>query len=95
MPTDPRADAPTRRVALRRAAHKGAYDRPTWWQASAKVRTGPPEDDERDVDPDVWAGVVPVARGFSLPVPAPGVDPVDPATPVPSSVQQLVDRGDW
>lgn len=29
MPTDPRADAPTPRVALRRAAHKGAYDRAT------------------------------------------------------------------
>ncbi len=29
MPTDPRSEAPSQRVALRRAAHKGAYDRPT------------------------------------------------------------------
>lgn len=29
MPHDPRADAPSQRVALRRAPHKGAYDRAT------------------------------------------------------------------
>jgi uncharacterized protein len=30
-------------------------------EASAKVRTGPPKDDEEDYGMDVWAGVVPLA----------------------------------
>ena len=29
-------------------------------EASAKVRTGPPKDDEDDYDSDIWAGVVPL-----------------------------------
>jgi hypothetical protein len=29
-------------------------------EASAKVRTGPPEDDPEDLDFPVWSGVVPV-----------------------------------
>ncbi len=29
-------------------------------EASAKVRTGPPKDDEEDYSMDVWAGVVPL-----------------------------------
>jgi len=37
--------------------------------ASAKVRTGPPKDDEADYALPVWAGVVPVARGFGTPEP--------------------------
>jgi hypothetical protein len=57
-------------------------------EASAKVRTGPPDDDERDVDPDVWAGVVPLTRGHGPPVAAPDVDP---STPLPRSVRRLVD----
>lgn len=31
-------------------------------EASAKVRTGPPGDDEEDYDMDVWAGVLPVTE---------------------------------
>lgn len=57
-------------------------------EASAKVRTGPPVDEEWDVDPGVWAGVVPLTRGYGAPVPAPDVDP---STPPPPSVQRLVD----
>jgi hypothetical protein len=30
-------------------------------EASAKIRTGPPKDDEDDYDLDVWAGVLPLA----------------------------------
>lgn len=30
-------------------------------EASAKVRTGPPADDDEDMDRDVWAGVIPLA----------------------------------
>jgi uncharacterized protein len=42
-------------------------------EASAKVRTGPPVDDEEDLALPVWAGVVPVQTSFSAPVPAPGL----------------------
>jgi hypothetical protein len=29
-------------------------------EASAKIRTGPPLDDEEDYEMDVWAGVIPL-----------------------------------
>ncbi len=38
-------------------------------EASAKVRTGPPLDDEEDYALPVWAGVVPLALGAGSPVP--------------------------
>ncbi|HZS15785.1 MAG TPA: pyridoxamine 5'-phosphate oxidase family protein [Candidatus Dormibacteraeota bacterium] len=50
--------------------------------ASAKLRTGPPVDDEDDLDLPVWAGVLPVALG---------IGPVVAETPrlaVPVSVRQ-------
>jgi hypothetical protein len=37
-------------------------------EASAKIRTGPPKDDEPDYDLPVWAGVVPVRQVFGEPV---------------------------
>jgi uncharacterized protein len=40
-------------------------------EASAKVRTGPPLDDEEDYDLDVWAGVVPLRFSAEEPVPDP------------------------
>ncbi len=40
-------------------------------EASIKVRSGPPSDDEADYDLDVWAGVVPVAAAFGPPEPDP------------------------
>jgi nitroimidazol reductase NimA-like FMN-containing flavoprotein (pyridoxamine 5'-phosphate oxidase superfamily) len=50
-------------------------------EASAKVRTGPPVDDEADYELPVWAGVVPVSSEPGVPqpdgrVPA-GVEPFD------------------
>jgi uncharacterized protein len=36
-------------------------------EASAKVRTGPPGDDDEDYDRDTWAGVVPITAGFGRP----------------------------
>lgn len=36
--------------------------------ASAKVRTGPPGDDEEDYDLPVWAGVLPIRQQFLAPV---------------------------
>ncbi|PZX13653.1 hypothetical protein LX81_03204 [Palleronia aestuarii] len=32
--------------------------------ASAKVRTGPPKDDEMDLDTGLWGGVLPIATGL-------------------------------
>jgi len=40
-------------------------------EASAKVRTGPPKDDEADYDLNVWAGVVPLKIMRQHPLPDP------------------------
>lgn len=40
-------------------------------EASAKVRVGPPEDDDEDYSFPVWAGVIPVAFGIGEPIPDP------------------------
>ena len=37
-------------------------------EASAKVRTGPPLDDEEDYDLDVWAGVIPLRLVADTPI---------------------------
>ena len=51
-------------------------------EASAKLRTGPPKDDEEDLALPVWAGVVPVSLAVGEPV----AD--TPALPVPASVRR-------
>lgn len=38
-------------------------------EVSAKVRTGPPIDDEEDYDLPVWGGVIPVVQSFGEPIP--------------------------
>ncbi len=43
--------------------------------ASAKVRTGPPHDDDADLDLPVWAGVLPITHATGAPIPA-GYGPV-------------------
>ena len=40
-------------------------------EASAKVRTGPPLDDEADMELPVWAGVIPLRLAAGEPVPDP------------------------
>jgi uncharacterized protein len=40
-------------------------------EASAKLRTGPPGDDDEDYARDTWAGVVPMGIGFGEPEPDP------------------------
>jgi uncharacterized protein len=40
-------------------------------EASAKVRTGGPEDDVADLDEEVWAGVVPMSIAIGEAIPAP------------------------
>jgi hypothetical protein len=44
-------------------------------QASAKVRTGPPVDNPKDLQLDVWAGVIPIRSVEERPVPAPDLKP--------------------
>jgi nitroimidazol reductase NimA-like FMN-containing flavoprotein (pyridoxamine 5'-phosphate oxidase superfamily) len=44
-------------------------------EASAKVRTGPPIDDDEDYDLPVWAGVLPLAMQVAEPQPDPRLDP--------------------
>jgi nitroimidazol reductase NimA-like FMN-containing flavoprotein (pyridoxamine 5'-phosphate oxidase superfamily) len=54
-------------------------------EASAKVRTGPPLDDEEDYSLSVWAGVLPLRLEPHAPVP-------DPRLPVGTEVPQYVVR---
>jgi hypothetical protein len=44
-------------------------------EASAKVRSGGPVDDEEDYELPVWAGVLPLALAPGAPVPDPRLDP--------------------
>ena len=50
-------------------------------EVSAKVRSGPPKEDEADIDRPTWAGVVPVRGHLDEPVPmedlVPGVKTID------------------
>ena len=58
-------------------------------EASAKLRTGPPGDDEEDYAMDTWAGVVPLA----LVAGAPQDDPrLREGIPQPEHVRALVQR---
>ena len=52
-------------------------------ESSAKVRTGPPVDEEADYALPVWAGELPFDHGAREPVPDPRLEP---GTPMPSSV---------
>jgi nitroimidazol reductase NimA-like FMN-containing flavoprotein (pyridoxamine 5'-phosphate oxidase superfamily) len=52
-------------------------------EASAKVRTGPPVDEEPDYSLPVWAGVLPLCPEVGEPEPDPRLDP---GTPVPAHV---------
>ncbi len=50
-------------------------------EASAKVRTGGPVDDEDDLALPIWAGQIPLAPRYGSPISEP-----DPGAPVPSYV---------
>ena len=58
-------------------------------ECSAKVRTGPPKDDEPDYALPMWAGVLPVALGFGEPVPDPRLKP---GTPLPAYLKRKLGR---
>ncbi len=44
-------------------------------EASAKVRTGPPVDDDEDLGLDVWAGLIPLSTTAGAPIADPGLAP--------------------
>jgi uncharacterized protein len=44
-------------------------------EASAKIRTGPPLDDEEDYGLNVWAGILPIASRPGTPMPDPRLTP--------------------
>jgi uncharacterized protein len=76
---------PQRRGPRRRPPRAGRHRRPgpALAEVSAKVRTGPPKDDDPDYDLPIWAGVLPLALTPGGPVP----DPVlDPSIPTPRHV---------
>jgi uncharacterized protein len=57
-------------------------------EASAKVRTGPPDDDDSpDAELDTWAGVVPIVTSYGEPEPSPGLRP---GIPLAASVGKLL-----
>ena len=49
-------------------------------EASAKIRVGPPKDDEEDYELEAWAGVIPLALTAAAPTPDPRLST---CTPVP------------
>ena len=53
-------------------------------EASAKIRTGPPIDDESDYELGCWAGVLPLSAVPGTPIPDPALDP---GVPVPEYLQ--------
>ncbi|MFF2330781.1 MULTISPECIES: pyridoxamine 5'-phosphate oxidase family protein [unclassified Streptomyces] len=55
-------------------------------EVSAKIRTGGPNDEPRDLALPHWAGVVPLARGYATPLPS---DDLDPAVGVPDYIAAL------
>jgi len=44
-------------------------------EVSAKVRSGPPVDDEEDMALGIWAGVIPLSVTSGIPEPAPDLNP--------------------
>ena len=57
-------------------------------EASAKVRSGPPDDDDSpDAELEAWAGVVPIVSSYGTPEPSPGLRP---GTPLSDSVARLI-----
>jgi uncharacterized protein len=57
-------------------------------EASAKVRSGPPDDDEtRDAERDTWAGEIPISTTYGPPIPSPGLRP---EIPLAASAHRLL-----
>jgi uncharacterized protein len=59
-------------------------------EASAKLRSGPPDDDDSpDAALDIWAGVIPFATSYGDPVPSPGLRS---GIEIPTSVRSILDE---
>ena len=56
-------------------------------EASAKIRSTPPMDDEEDHDLPIWAGVLPIKQVIQTPVKA---DYTDASVPVPEYVEKYI-----
>lgn len=57
-------------------------------EASAKIRTGPPDDDDSpDAERETWAGVVPIVSSYGTPLPSPGLRR---EIPLSESVRELL-----
>jgi nitroimidazol reductase NimA-like FMN-containing flavoprotein (pyridoxamine 5'-phosphate oxidase superfamily) len=56
-------------------------------EVSAKVRTGPPIDDDQDYSLPVWAGVIPVATSLGAPQADPRLQRPDLPVPDPASIR--------
>jgi uncharacterized protein len=62
-------------------------------EASVKVRSGPPDDDDSpDAARDTWAGVLPVITFFGRPEPSPGLRQGIPESP---SITRIVEVHGW
>lgn len=57
--------------------------------ASAKIRTGPPSDDEQDYALPIWAGVVPIQQTFAPPI---ADDRLSENVAIPASVRKLINQ---
>ncbi len=61
-------------------------------EASAKVSEGPTDDDQADIDSEVWAGDVPASLVYGSPVAATNGAMASRSIPVPPSVRALTRR---
>jgi hypothetical protein len=59
-------------------------------EASAKIRSGPPVDDEADHSLPVWAGEIPIRLQAAEPVPDPGLHPGAGNAPTPAYRHRLM-----
>jgi len=60
-------------------------------EASAKIRTGPPNDDEPDYELPIWAGVLPIEKSYGEPIADPKLKL---GIPIPVSVENLIKNKD-
>lgn len=58
-------------------------------EASAKVRTGPPGDDKKDLELEVWSGILPMYVGFGEPI----KDSSSSIDELPQSILKKMDNG--